>query len=99
MTRSLFFSLIAVALFFIGFYGLLIPSHPIRRLLAINIMSSSLFMLLVALAWRTEGAPDPIPHALVLTGLVISISATAFGLALVKQLHRRTTENHPSDRR
>ena len=99
MTRSLFFTLIAIGLFGIGFYGLLIPSRPIRRLLALNIMSSSLFLLLVALAWRTDSPPDPIPHALVLTGLVISISATAFGLALIRQLHRHNTDNDDSNPR
>ena len=50
------------------------------------------FMMLVALASRTTGIatrPDPVPHAMVLTGIVVAVSATALGLALQPIGHLR----------
>jgi multicomponent Na+:H+ antiporter subunit C len=43
----------------------------------------------VAYRNRAE-APDPVPHAMVLTGIVVAVSATAFALSLVRRLHART---------
>jgi len=36
-----------------------------------------------------EGRPDPVPQALVLTGIVIAVSTTAFALALMVRLFRK----------
>jgi multicomponent Na+:H+ antiporter subunit C len=41
----------------------------------------------VALARRSVPA-DPVPHALVLTGLVVGVSSTALALALAVRLDR-----------
>ena len=50
--------------------------------------------ILVATAYRgPEVAADPIPHALVLTGIVVAVSATALGLAL----ERRRRKDKPDD--
>ncbi len=46
-------------------------------------------MMLIAVAYRGPGVPpDPVPHALVLTGIVVAVSATALALALARRLHR-----------
>ena len=46
-----------------------------------------LFLLLIAVAYRgLDQAPDPLPHALVLTGIVVAFSATALALALGRRL-------------
>ena len=44
--------------------------------------------------------PDPVPHAMVLTGIVVAVSATALALALACRIHQETgnariTENEP----
>ncbi len=72
---------LGAALWLIGLHGLLIRRHPLRRIIAINVMSSGVFMIMVALAARSEPA-DPVMHALVVTGLVVAVSATAFALRL-----------------
>ena len=82
--------LAAAILFGIGVYGLIIASHLMRKLFAINIMGNAIFILMVAVATPLDGAPDPVPQALVLTGIVIAVSATAFALALMVRLHRET---------
>jgi multicomponent Na+:H+ antiporter subunit C len=79
-TIALFLGL-GAALWLVGLHGLLIRRHPLRRIIAINVMSSGVFMIMVALARRSDPA-DPVMHALVVTGLVVAVSATAFALRL-----------------
>ena len=99
MTLTVYYSLLALALAGIGLWGLLAHGHLLRRILAFNVMCNGVFLLLVAGAY--DKPPDPVPHALVLTGIVIGVSATAFALALVRRLHRdsgrtRLTEDGPA---
>jgi multicomponent Na+:H+ antiporter subunit C len=55
---------------------------------AINVMGAGVFLLLIAVAYRGPGlAPDPVPHALVVTGIVVAVSATALALGLARRLH------------
>ncbi|MCW8891240.1 MAG: cation:proton antiporter subunit C [Sedimenticola sp.] len=87
MSSSLIYTLLGVALFSIGLYGLIVRAHLLRKILALNIMGSGVFLLLVALAKRTaSGVPDPVPHAMVITGIVVAVSATALALTLMLKL-------------
>ncbi|MDT8449869.1 MAG: NADH-quinone oxidoreductase subunit K [Wenzhouxiangellaceae bacterium] len=76
----------AAAIFGIGAYGLLISRHVMRKLLALNLMLSAVFLLLIVVPAPIGGQPDPVPQALVLTGIVIAVSTTAFALALMVRL-------------
>ncbi|MGY6555932.1 MAG: sodium:proton antiporter [Wenzhouxiangella sp.] len=80
----------AAVLFGVGVYGLIVAVHLMRKLFALNIMGNAIFILLVTAAQPLKGAPDPVPQALVLTGIVIAVSATAFALALMVRLQRET---------
>lgn len=83
MTVAVLYSLAGVALFGLGLYAVIVHAHLLRKILAVNIMSTGVALLLIATARRVpDGAPDPVPHALVLTGIVVIVSATAFALAL-----------------
>lgn len=88
-------------LFCIGLYGLAVRPHLLHKVLALNIMSSGVFFVIVAIARRVPGdTPDPLPHAMVLTGIVVTVSATAFALALVKRIFTDTgmvTLDDPGD--
>lgn len=90
-------------LFCIGLYGLAVRPHLLHKVLALNIMSSGVFFVIVAIARRVPGdTPDPLPHAMVLTGIVVTVSATAFALALVKRIFTDTgmvTLDDPGDDR
>jgi multicomponent Na+:H+ antiporter subunit C len=56
-------------------------------LIALNVTGAGVFQLLVAVAYRgIDQAPDPVPQALVLTGIVVAVSATSLGLALWQRL-------------
>jgi multicomponent Na+:H+ antiporter subunit C len=90
MSSTTLFVLAAAALFGIGVHGLIISGHLLRKLLAINIMGNAIFILMVALAAPIGQSPDAVPKALVLTGIVIAVSATAFALALMVRLYQVT---------
>ena len=79
------------AVFSIGLYGLLAYGHLVRKTLAANLLGAGIFLVLIALARQAGGErPDPVPHALVLTGIVVSVSATAFSLVLARRLREET---------
>lgn len=88
MTQLALYSLIAAGLFAIGLYGVLAYSHLLRKILAINVMGNAVLLFLVALGRIGPQQTNPVPHAMVLTGIVITVSATAFALALARRLHR-----------
>jgi multicomponent Na+:H+ antiporter subunit C len=72
-------------------------ANLIKRIIGINIMSSAVFYFFVAIGNISGGevpivSPDvitpvryinPLPSALILTGIVISVSFTVYALALV----------------
>lgn len=82
----------AAALFALGLHALVVREDLLRKLVALNVMGTAVFLLLVTLALRGDGEPDPVPHAMVLTGIVVTVAVTAFGLALARRLHARTGE-------
>lgn len=84
MTVALLYSITGLLLFLMGICGLVFHRSLIRRALALNITASGIFLFIVAQAFKGEGgAPDPVPHGLVLTGIVIGASATALMLYLI----------------
>jgi multicomponent Na+:H+ antiporter subunit C len=85
----------AASIFGIGLYSLIVARHLLRQLIAINVMGSAVFVLLVVAAGPIDGALDGIPKALVLTGIVVAVSATGFALALVVRLAEVTGSISP----
>ncbi|MBE0476340.1 MAG: NADH-quinone oxidoreductase subunit K [Coriobacteriia bacterium] len=91
MSRTDLFALAGMALFVIGAQALVTRDHLLHKVLAFNIMGGGVFLVLVGIARRVPGpVPDPVPHAMVLTGIVVTVSATAFALAIVKRLSSET---------
>lgn len=87
MTPALLYGLTAVALCAIGLHGALAQAHLLRRILALNILGAGVFLLFVALPRRAPHfAPDPVPQALVLTGIVVAVCVSALALALLRRL-------------
>lgn len=86
MTGGLLFALVGAALFVLGVAGVLLIKHLLRRILAFNLMGSGAFLVLVGLAQRND-IPDPVPQAMVLTGIVVAVAATALALALTRKFH------------
>jgi multicomponent Na+:H+ antiporter subunit C len=76
------YALSGVLLVGLGVYGAIVQGHLLHKIIAVNVMSSGVFLVFVAVARRAPGLPDPVPHAMVITGIVVAVSATAVALAL-----------------
>lgn len=84
MEQAQIFGLCGAALIGIGLYGFIANGHLLRRLVAFNVIGSGVFLLFGATAYRRpELGADPIPQALIITGIVVALSATALAVALV----------------
>ena len=87
------YAALGVLLFAMGLLGLVSGRHPVRKILALNVMGAGIFLFLVAAAARdSSGGPDPVPHAMVLTGIVVAVSATALALALAGRIQQPRSE-------
>ena len=87
MTPDLIYGLAGIAVFGIGLVGALCAQARLRRVLALKLASVGAGFMLITAAWREPpAAPDAVPHALVITGIVVMVSATALALALIRRL-------------
>lgn len=87
----------SVVLFGTGMYILLCDSNLVKKIIGSGIMSSAVFLLFIAagnirggvepLAGAVGVMVNPIPSALILTGIVVSLSVDAFALALVVRIY------------
>lgn len=88
------YAISGVVVFATALHGIFACEHILRKIIAANVAGSGVFLVLVALARRTpSGLPDPVPHALVLTGIVVSVSATACALAMARRLSQGPDED------
>lgn len=78
-------------------YALVVRPGALRRIIALNVMGSGVFLVLIASAARGDGAPDPVPHALVLTGIVVAVATSALAVTLARILHRTPSEADERD--
>ncbi|MDH4124552.1 MAG: sodium:proton antiporter [Gammaproteobacteria bacterium] len=94
------FALVGAGLFCIGLYALIVYAHLLRKILAINVMGSGVFLVLATLADRTvNAAPDPVPHAMIITGIVVAVATTAFALVLMLKVAEKTGRAELPDER
>lgn len=90
----------AMILFSIGFTMLLLQKNLIKKAIGLNLMDMSVYLFLAAKGYiaggrapivdgRTavEGFINPLPGGLVLTGIVVSVSVSAFLFSLIQRFH------------
>ncbi|RUO99250.1 sodium:proton antiporter [Hyphomicrobium sp.] len=90
MTAATLAGFIGSALVGLGLYGLITDPQPIRKILGFNLIGSGVFLLfgIVARKGAAAGfAADPVPQAMVITGIVVAFSASALAIALVLRLY------------
>jgi multicomponent Na+:H+ antiporter subunit C len=88
MTPAVLYGLSGALLVAIGLAGAVASRSLVRRVLGFNVLGTGAFVIIIAFARRVAGSvPDPVGHALVLTGIVVTVSATAVALALAVRLH------------
>ncbi len=77
----------------LGLFGLVTNPQPLRKILAFNLLGSGVFLVFGVIARRGAAAGlggDPVPQALVITGIVVAFSATAMAIALLLRLFQET---------
>ena len=98
-----YFEATAVIVFGIGFTILFLDRNLIKKVIGFNFMDSAIFLFLASNGYisgrvspifesgvtAAEHYINPVPAGLVLTGIVVSVSVTAFLLALVVRLYLR----------
>ncbi len=93
MSTVAVFGLFGAAAVGLGLYGAIVNPQPLRKILAFNVLGSGVFLLFGVVARRGAGAgfgADPVPQALVITGIVVAFSATALAVALLLRLFQAT---------
>lgn len=91
MTTALTFALCGAALIGIGVFGLVWHAHLLRRIVAFNVTGSGVFLTFGALGSRLPGlGADPVPQAMVITGIVVALAATAVAVTLIVRLFDET---------
>ena len=89
------FPLTGAALVGLGLFGFIILRHPLRQLLAVNVIAAGIFLILGGLG-RGENVTDPYPQALVITGIVVSVALTALGTAMIARLAEDRRSDAPT---
>jgi multicomponent Na+:H+ antiporter subunit C len=91
----------AIILFGVGFTILLLNNNLIKKIIGMNIMDTAIFLFFIAKGYivgreapiikgtykGVQGYINPVPSALMLTGIVVAVSTTAFALALTIKLY------------
>jgi multicomponent Na+:H+ antiporter subunit C len=91
------FLLAGAALFALGLRGVFARVAVLQRIIAVNVMGNGVFLVFIALAARVGGdRPDPVPQAMVLTGIVVAVCATGLALILAER-HRQAGGEEPED--
>jgi multicomponent Na+:H+ antiporter subunit C len=93
MNAATLFGLCGPILIGLGLFGLITNPQPLRKILAFNLLGSGTFLLFGVIARRGAAAGlggDPVPQALVITGIVVAFAATAMAITLLLRLFQET---------
>ena len=93
MTDATAYGVCSAVLVGLGLFGLIMHPQPLRKILAFNLIGGGIFLLFGVVARIGAAAGlggDPVPQALVITGLVVAFAATALTVALLLRLFEET---------
>ncbi len=97
--QTKFYYLVVIFLMMIGLYTTIASRNLIKKVIGINIFQISVFLFYIAMAkvkhgtapilWdKAEIYDNPLPHVLILTAIVVSVSTTAVALALIINIYK-----------
>jgi len=94
--------ILAISLFLIGLYGVLVKRNLIKIVIGFMIMEYAINLLFVLVGYREGGTSpivsegmsseifvDPLPQALVLTAIVIGLGTTALLVSFAVRIYRK----------
>lgn len=90
---------IFILLMMIGLYTVIASPNLVKKIIGLSVFQTAIFLFLISLAKVAEGTvpitvppaelySNPLPHALVLTAIVVSVSTMAVALAIVINIKR-----------
>lgn len=91
--------LAAIILMMIGFYAMIAKDNLIKKIIGMNIFQTAVFLMYITIGkikggtapilWEAGGPYDnPLPHVLILTAIVVSVSTTAVAFALIIRIQK-----------
>ena len=95
--------LLVVVLMAIGLYGMLGKRNLLKKLIGMNIFQTAIFLFFIEGATKSGGTVpvvneligieaakyiNPLPHVLILTGIVVGLSLTGVALAFLLVIYR-----------
>ncbi len=96
--------LMVIVLLAIGLWGMLGKRNLLKKLIGMNIFQTAIFLFFIEGATKLGGSVpvispelgteaahyvNPLPHVLILTGIVVSISLTGVALAFLIVIYRK----------
>jgi multicomponent Na+:H+ antiporter subunit C len=95
--------MLTIILFFLGMFGMATCGNYMKKLICMNIMQVAVIFFFLCLGQKEGGtipvtlegllhADDyinPVPHALMLTAIVVSLGTTGVGLALLMRIKEK----------
>lgn len=96
-----------IALMMIGLYTIIASPNLVKKVIGLSVLQTAIFLFLISLSKVAGGTvpvtvppaelySNPLPHALVLTAIVVSVSTLAVALAVIikiKQAYGTVEEN------
>jgi multicomponent Na+:H+ antiporter subunit C len=85
--------IVYIGLMMVGLYTIIAKPNLIKKVIGLGVLQTGVFLLFISAAAVEGGAPpihdpaitlyaNPLPHVLILTAIVVSVSTTAVALAL-----------------
>jgi multicomponent Na+:H+ antiporter subunit C len=96
MNTTDWFGIAAALLIGLGLFGILTQPMLLRKIVSFNVLGSGVFLMFGVIARRGAAAGitgDPVPHAFVITGIVVAFSASALAVTMALKLHEDTGES------
>ena len=84
--------MLTVILFFIGMFGMAVCGNYMKKLICMNIMQVAVIFFFLCLGEKDGGTipvVNPLPHALMLTAIVVSLGTSGVGLALLMRIKEK----------
>lgn len=92
--------MLTIILFFLGIFGMISCGNYMKKLMCMNVMQVAVIFFFLCLGQKSGGTipvaldrvlnPDdyinPLPHALMLTAIVVSLGTSGMGLALLMRI-------------
>ena len=103
------YSLVLI-LMFLGMFGMIIANNYMKKMMAMNVMQVAVILFFLCFAQKTGGMIpilngittdpslyiNPLPHALMLTAIVVSLGTTGVAIALLMRI-KETYESVEED--